>query len=56
MKQSFYELFSKMTPEAQERVKARAAKLLRSMAIQDVRRTQAGIKRARGKPKGTAKP
>ena len=33
MKRNFNELFSKMKPEAQERVKARSAKLLQDMAL-----------------------
>ena len=41
MKQNFNELFSKMKPEAQERVKARSGKLLQAMALADVRRAQA---------------
>ena len=41
MKQNFNELFSKMKPEAQERVKARSSELLQAMALADLRRAQA---------------
>lgn len=37
MKKNFNELFSKMKPEAQERVKARASELLQAMALADLR-------------------
>jgi len=41
MKQNFNELFSKMKPEAQERVNARSTELLQAMALADLRRAQA---------------
>ena len=41
MKRNFNELYNRMKPEAQERVKARSSELLRSMALADLRRAQA---------------
>jgi transcriptional regulator with XRE-family HTH domain len=41
MRQNFNELFSKMPPESQERVKARSSELLQAMALADLRRAQA---------------
>jgi len=41
VKKNFNELFSKMTPEAQEEVKARSSELLQAMALADLRRAQA---------------
>ncbi|HEX7676567.1 MAG TPA: hypothetical protein VF713_00470 [Thermoanaerobaculia bacterium] len=35
MKRNFNELFSKMKPESQERVKARSSKLLQEIALAD---------------------
>jgi transcriptional regulator with XRE-family HTH domain len=41
MTRNFNELFVKMEPAAQERVKARSGELLRAMALADLRRAQA---------------
>jgi len=41
MKRDFNELFVKMKPAAQARVKARTSELLRAMALADLRRAQA---------------
>jgi transcriptional regulator with XRE-family HTH domain len=52
MKQNFNELFSKMKPEAQERVKARSSQLLQAMALADIRRAQASTQEQLAKTLG----
>jgi hypothetical protein len=41
VKRNFNELFSKMKPETQARVKARSSELLQEIALADLRRAQA---------------
>lgn len=52
MKRNFNELFSKMKPEAQERVKARSGELLQEMALADLRRAQASTQQQLAKALG----
>jgi transcriptional regulator with XRE-family HTH domain len=52
MRQNFNELFSKMKPEAQERVNARSRELLQAMALADLRRAQANTQQQLAKTLG----
>ncbi|HEV7486153.1 MAG TPA: XRE family transcriptional regulator [Thermoanaerobaculia bacterium] len=52
MKQNFNELFSRMKPEAQERVNARSSELLQAMALSDIRRAQASTQEQLAKTLG----
>ena len=52
MKRNFNELFSKMKPEAQERVTARSSELLQAMALADLRRAQASTQQQLAKTLG----
>jgi hypothetical protein len=48
MKRNFNELFSRMTPEAQERVKARTSKLLQEIVLADPLAGREGVTAAEG--------
>jgi hypothetical protein len=50
MKRNFNELFSRMTPEAQERVKARTSKLLQEIVLADPLAGREGATAAEGAP------